>query len=88
MLPRSDVISIASYQLLDIPAGNRQKEDRGARSFMWLGRRPGVKIQAGHKIAIINSTFATRYFGDTNPVGRQVRLPRLGSLPAPTDLTS
>jgi putative ABC transport system permease protein len=41
------------------------------------------EVQAGHKIAIINQTFATRYFGGVDPVGRAIRLTRLATLPAP-----
>jgi len=39
------------------------------------------EVRAGHKVALINATLARRYFGGTDPVGREVRLPRLEGPP-------
>jgi putative ABC transport system permease protein len=38
-------------------------------------------VRAGHRVALINATLATRYFGGADPVGREVRLPRLAGPP-------
>ena len=42
-----------------------------------------TEVQAGHKVALINETLATRYFGRTDPLGREIHLPRLANIPAP-----
>lgn len=39
------------------------------------------EVGAGHKVALINGTLAARYFGGADPIGREVRLPRLAGPP-------
>jgi predicted permease len=45
-----------------------------------------VEVARGARLAIINQTMARRYFPDTDPVGKQVRLPRL--VAAPPDIVT
>jgi putative ABC transport system permease protein len=42
-----------------------------------------LELEAGRKVAVVNQTFATRYLGGIDPLGREIRLPRLTTLPAP-----
>jgi putative ABC transport system permease protein len=42
-----------------------------------------IELEAGRKVAVVNQTFATRYLGGIDPLGREIRLPRLTTLPAP-----
>lgn len=41
------------------------------------------EVHSGRKVAIINHALATRYFGGFDAVGREIRLTRLATLPAP-----
>lgn len=38
------------------------------------------EVQAGHHVAVVNATFAARYFAGADPIGREIRLPRLADL--------
>jgi predicted permease len=40
-----------------------------------------AEVARGERLAIINQTMARKYFPDTDPVGKQVRLPRLVAAP-------
>ncbi|HJZ70711.1 MAG TPA: ABC transporter permease [Vicinamibacterales bacterium] len=42
-----------------------------------------LEVEQAHHVAIVNETLAKRYFGDVDPIGRTVRLPRLAALPLP-----
>jgi len=47
-----------------------------------------MDMEPGHMVAVINETFARRYFGSEDPLARVIRLPRLTTLPRPiTDPT-
>jgi putative ABC transport system permease protein len=47
-----------------------------------------IDIEQAHRVAVINETFARRYFGSEDPLARVIRLPRLTTLPRPiTDPT-
>ena len=39
-------------------------------------------VASGRKVAVVNETLAKRFFGNENPVGKQIRLTRLASGPA------
>ena len=39
-------------------------------------------VASARKVAVINETLASRYFGEQHPIGRTIRLPRLATPPA------
>jgi putative ABC transport system permease protein len=42
-----------------------------------------IDMEQAHRVAVVNETFARRYFGAEDPLGRVIRLPRLATLPRP-----
>jgi putative ABC transport system permease protein len=49
-----------------------------------LGRSlTSIDVEKSRQVAVVNETFAKRYFGAQNPIGRPVRLTRLATLPVP-----
>jgi putative ABC transport system permease protein len=47
-----------------------------------------VDMEEAHRVAVVNETFARRYFGSEDALARVIRLPRLTALPRPiTDPT-
>ena len=51
---------------------------------LWLLRGrflSGVDVDAARRVAVVNQTFVTKYFGPEDPLGRQVRLKQLETLP-------
>jgi putative ABC transport system permease protein len=42
-----------------------------------------MNMEQAHRVAVINETFARRYFGSEDPLGRVIRLLRLTTLPRP-----
>ena len=40
-------------------------------------------MEKSHHVALISETFAKKYFGADDPLGRTIRLPRLSTLPVP-----
>jgi putative ABC transport system permease protein len=42
-----------------------------------------LDVERAHRVALVNQTLARQYFGDDDPVGRSIRLPRLATLPVP-----
>ena len=43
----------------------------------------GLDVEKSHHVALINETFAKKYFGVDDPLARTIRLPRLAALPLP-----
>ena len=42
-----------------------------------------LDVERSHHVALISETFAKKYFGADDPIGRTIRLPRLSTLPVP-----
>jgi putative ABC transport system permease protein len=42
-----------------------------------------LDVEKSHHVALISETFAKKYFGADEPLGRTIRLPRLSTLPVP-----
>jgi predicted permease len=43
----------------------------------------GLDVEKAHHVALINETFAKKYFAADDPLGRTIRLPRLSTFPVP-----
>jgi putative ABC transport system permease protein len=42
-----------------------------------------VEVNGARKVAVINQTLARKYFGDDDPLGRQIKISQLGAVPDP-----
>jgi putative ABC transport system permease protein len=40
-----------------------------------------VEVNGGRKVAVVNQTLVTKYFGQDDPIGREIKLDMLGTLP-------
>ena len=43
----------------------------------------GLEVEQSRRVALVNETLATKYFGSDEPLGRTIRLARLATLPVP-----
>ena len=46
-----------------------------------------AEVNDARKVAVVNQTFARKYFGNDNPIGQRVRITELESFPAPVRRT-
>ena len=58
---------------------DRYLQTVGVRVVSGSGIAPG-DVAAGRKIAVINETLRKQYFGKDDPLGKQIRLPLLGTV--------
>src|SRR4029453_2878469 len=70
MNPFCNAVSPGYFKTMQIPlAAGRDFDDRDAR---YVDAKPDPNALPSFKVAIVNESYAKRYFGDRSPIGRHI----------------